>query len=116
MIYNSPAHMKKALLRIVIHCDFGEFSQFDILSIYKCQYFDMYIVNELWDSFDRVFEKVLYTLDRNQLYLVDLGLSRRKNKDRETTFPTLKWLKCVEITESMIKKDPYLSLRLEKEK
>ena len=107
--------MKKALLRIVIQCDFGEFSQFDILSIYKCQYFDMYIVYELWDSFDRVFEKVLNTLDKNQLYLVDLGLSRRKHKkDSETTFPTLKWLKCVEITESMIKKDPCLALRLEK--
>ena len=110
MHYGDPKHLEKALLQIVIykHLDLTkefakkaeDFFHYEICSIYKCQYMDMYLVHELWDNFDVIFKKELKKLKEEQFYLVTLTIVKNK----------LKWSEATEVTDKMFKKDPFLGL------
>jgi hypothetical protein len=105
MHHGDPKHIKKAFLQIVVykHIDDDDDDFFyEICSIYKCQYIDMFIiVDELWDNFHKMFEKQLKKLGAEKFYLVTLKVNKLND---------FVWSDAVEVTDRMHKAKPELGL------
>jgi hypothetical protein len=107
MHYGDEEHIYKARLEVVIykHEDLTNGGyDYQICSIQKCQYMDMYVLRELWDNFETMFKKELKKVKPEKFYEVEFRIKKVGKKVK------LYWYLDVELTDLMIEQTPLLGL------
>lgn len=109
MHHGDSKHLEKSLLQLVVYKHMDKHTEYledlfhtEICSVYKCQHVDLFLLRDLWDTFEDMFKKEIKKLDEEKFYLVTLSLTNGKKK--------FLWAKAVEVTDKMLKKNPLLGL------